>query len=162
MHLLKLYKVSSFFYEKNFKKISNILDFANKRINKSIVYGATKIGEGTVFAYGGISVVVHKKAIIGKNCMVGQCVTIGRTHGKNSGVPIIEDNVYIGAGAKIIGGITIGNNSIIAPNSVVTKSVEPCSVIAGIPGKLINRITKENFEEKYIPYGIEKFIDEDF
>lgn len=153
-----LHKISRWFYLKKLNKLSRLIDSLNRQINKCAVYGETEIGIGTQFAYGGIAVVVHKNAIIGKNCMIGQCSTIGRVHGKGSEIPVIEDNVYIGAGAKILGGITIGNNSIIAPNSVVTKDVQPCSVVAGVPGKLLTTINSHNFK-RYVHYGIEKFDD---
>lgn len=55
-------------------------------------------------------------------------------------VPIIEDNVYIASGAKILGGITIGEGSVIGANSVVTKDIPRNSLVLGIPGKVIKKI----------------------
>lgn len=156
--LNNLYKISRFFFKNEYKKLSTIIDFMNRRINKCVVYGETDIGEGTEFAYGGLSLVIHKNAVIGKNCMIGQCITIGRVPGTGKEIPVIEDNVYIGAGARILGGINIGNNSIIAPNAVVTRDVNPCSVVGGIPAKLITEINKENYLSKFKFYGIKKYV----
>ena len=156
--LKSMHKISRWLYQKKFYKLSRLIDALNRQINKCVVYGETEIGEGTEFAYGGIAVVIHKNAIIGKNCMIGQCSTIGRVHGKGREIPIIEDNVYIGAGAKVLGGIRIGNNSIIAPNAVITKDVQPFSVIAGVPGKLLTTINSNNFN-RFVHYGIERFDD---
>ncbi len=159
--VMNLYRISRILYKKKYYKISKLVDYFNRRINKSVVYGVTDIGENTEFGYGGISVVIHKNAVIGKKCIIGQCVTIGRVYGQEKGIPIIEDNVYIGAGARIIGGIVVGNNSIIAPNSVVNKNVEPCSVVAGVPAKLLAKINFKNYTEKYKFYGIEKYVNEE-
>ena len=72
--------------------------------------------------FGGI--VVSPEAIIGKNCNINNDVTIGVTYGgKYPGAPVIKDNVYLGPGSKIIGGIEIGNNVAIGANSVVTESI---------------------------------------
>lgn len=94
------------------------------------------LGGGTKFAYGGIALVIHSRAIIGKNCIVGQCVTIGG-RSRHYDVPKIGDNVYIGAGAKILGPITVGNNSVIGAGAVVLKDVPENSIIVGIPAKVI-------------------------
>jgi maltose O-acetyltransferase len=53
---------------------------------------------------------------------------------------VIEDNVYIGGNCTIYPGITIGNHSIVAPNSAVTKNVEPFSMVGGVPAKIIKKI----------------------
>ena len=63
------------------------------------------------------------------------------------GTPIIEDNVYLGAGCRIIGGVIIGHDTIVAPNSVIIKNTEAWSVYAGIPVKSMRKITKENIEK---------------
>jgi len=82
--------------------------------------------------------IVQKRAVIGDNVTIAQCVTIGG-RSKKKNVPIIGNNVYIGAGAKILGDIIIGNNVIIGANSVVLIDVPDNSVVAGIPAKIIKR-----------------------
>ncbi|MGI2178561.1 serine O-acetyltransferase [Shewanella frigidimarina] len=107
----------------------------NSRIPASAI-----IGSGSFFAYGGIAVVLHKKVVIGRNCIIGTCVTIGgRSNSKT--VPIIGDNVFIATGAKLLGSIKVGNNCVIGANTVVIHDVPDNCVVAGIPGKiLIQRI----------------------
>lgn len=154
--VISLHNISRRFYLKKYYKFSRLIDSFNRIINRCAVYGETNIGSGTQFAYGGIAVVVHKDAVIGKNCMIGQCSTVGRVHGHGVEIPTIEDNVYIGAGAKILGGIVVGHDSIIAPNAVITKDVEPYSVMVGVPGRLLTSINSENFD-RFVHYGVENF-----
>ncbi len=77
---------------------------------------------------------------MGQNCLIFQGVTIGVG---TSGIPRIGNNVILSSGAKIIGGITIGNNVTIGANAVVTKDVPDNSIAVGIPAKVIAVNTPE-------------------
>jgi serine O-acetyltransferase len=101
-----------------------------------------EIGEGSELGYGGIAVVIHERAKIGRHVMISPCVTIGGRCGM-FGVPVIEDDVFIGAGAKILGDVRIGRRATIGANAVVLQSVLPGAVVAGIPARVI-RIEKES------------------
>lgn len=109
----------------------------------SYIPPSATIGEGSVFAYGAIGVVIHANATIGSNCLIGQGVTIGAAEAYVSpdvkACPTIGDNCYIGAGARILGGITIGANSVIAAGAVVLNDVPEHSVVVGIPAKVIGQ-----------------------
>lgn len=117
--------------------------------NSSIPYRA-KIGRGTVFAYGGMGVVIHERSVIGEDCIIGQQVTIGGKSGARS-PPIIGNRVYIAAGAKIIGDIKIGNNCVIGANSVVMADIPDNSVVAGVPARII----RENITNIDYYFGIQ-------
>lgn len=87
-------------------------------------------------------VVIHGNAIIGSNCMIMQQVTIGMT--RDDKAPNISANVYIGAGAKILGPISIGENSSIGANAVVIRDVPPHSTAVGVPARnIINSLFNE-------------------
>jgi serine O-acetyltransferase len=84
-------------------------------------------------------IIVHANARIGRNCNISQGVTIGiANRGIKKGCPIIGDNVFIGPGAKIIGGVKVGCNVAIGANCVVTHDVPDNAVIVGVPGKVIS------------------------
>lgn len=83
--------------------------------------------------------IVNSKAKIGKNLTIYSGVAVGRT---DDGVPTIGDNVFLGLGSKVFGGITIGSNVIVAPNAVVTKDVPDNCVVAGVPAKVIKENVK--------------------
>lgn len=111
------------------------------------IYPETQIGEGFYLGHWG-TIVVNPKAKIGKNCNLAHGVTIGQTNrGEKQGVPVIGDNVWIGANAVIVGGIKIGNNVLIAPNSYVTTDIEDDSIVIGNPAKSMK---KETATEGYI------------
>lgn len=106
-----------------------------------------KIGRGTVMAYGGIGVVIHDRAVIGENCVLGQNITIGGKSGWYE-VPIIGDNVHVSAGARILGPVRVGNNVIIGANAVVVKDVPDNCIVAGVPAKIIrDNLTLAEFDE---------------
>lgn len=94
------------------------------------------LGKGTKFGYYGMAVVIHSRAVIGKNCVIGTCVTIGG-RSKHIDVPVIGDNVYIGTGAKILGPIKIGNNVVIGAGAVVISDIPDNSVAVGMPAKVV-------------------------
>ena len=93
----------------------------------------TNIGEGLLITHFG-GIFINPESKIGKNFTICQDVTIGINKG---GVPTIGDNVYVAAGAKVIGDINVGNNSIIGVNSVVTKKVPDNAVVAGNPMRIL-------------------------
>lgn len=84
-------------------------------------------------------IVVTPGAVIGRNCNLSQNVTIGVPAVKDKNLyPVIGNNVYIGAGAVILGAIKIGDNSAIGANSVVTKDVPANARVVGAPARIIN------------------------
>lgn len=105
----------------------------------SVVPYTAQIGRGTKFAYGGIGCVVHSRAVIGERVIIGQNTTIGRSLDPED-IPTIGNDVYISAGARIIGKITIGNNVIIGTNAVENKDVPDNCIVVGVPAKAIRRL----------------------
>lgn len=103
-------------------------------IHNSFIPADCEIGEGTTFGYKGIGVVVHKRAKIGKNCTIAQNVTIGGRSGHYE-VPVIGDDCSIGAGAKLLGPIRIGNGVTIGANAVMMKDAPDGTVWGGVPQK---------------------------
>lgn len=131
-----VYKVGNFFYNYGFPLIPSLCNFFIRLIHNSAVHSQTSIGKGTVFGYGGIAIVIHKRAVIGRNCVIGSCVTIGGKS-KSHAVPVIGDNVYIATGAKILGDVKVGNNCVIGANAVVVTSIPDNCLVVGVPAKII-------------------------
>ncbi|MCD4781118.1 MAG: serine acetyltransferase [Candidatus Omnitrophica bacterium] len=97
----------------------------------------TKIGQNVHLAHMGMGIVIHKESVIGNNVQINQHVTIGGRVGP--GAPIIGNNVIIGAGAKVLGNITLGDNVNIGANAVVITDVPINSTAVGVPARIIQR-----------------------
>lgn len=95
-------------------------------------------GPGLSLAHVG-TLIVNGGAHVGKNCRLHNCVHIGTEAGYSSKAPVIGDNVFIGPGAVIVGGITIADDIAIGANSYVNKSfLEPGVTIAGAPARIVS------------------------
>jgi serine O-acetyltransferase len=107
----------------------------------SIITGAEidlscEIGGGLLIPHPN-GIVIHPNAVIGNNCLIFQQVTIG-TNGKSPTPPTISDHVDIGAGAKVLGNITVGYLAKIGANAVVTKNVPNKATALGIPAIIVS------------------------
>ena len=114
--------------------------------------GAT-IGRN-LFIDHGMGVVIGETAEVGNNVTIYHGVTLGGTSlHKTKRHPTIEDHVVIGAGAKVLGAITIGTNSRIGANAVVVKSTPPNSVVVGVPGQVVVREASLPNQEVDLEHG---------
>lgn len=145
MNAINIYRLANWLYLKKVPFVPLILKYLIFLIFNSVVPYSTKIGKGSKFAYGAIGVVLHSKTTIGNKVIIGQGVTIGRQLDPD-GVPKIGNNVYISAGARILGDITIGDNVIIGANAVVIKDVPNNCVVAGVPAKIIKTVDQDIYE----------------
>lgn len=133
--IYKLYRIERRLYLLKIPLIPKLIYYLTRIIFGTIVPYKTQIGEKVVFWHAGLGVVIHGDAVIGDRVNIMQNVTIGG-RGKKQ-VPVIGNDVFIGAGAIVIGDIFIGDNAIIGANAVVTKSVPANCVVAGVPAKVI-------------------------
>ena len=131
------YRIAHFLHNKGFKVLARILMGITQWLTNVDIHPACKIGH-RVFIDHGVGVVIGETAEVGNEVMIYQGVSLGGISlEKTKRHPTIEDNVVIGAGAKVLGNITIGANSKIGANSVVITSVPPNSTAVGIPAKVV-------------------------
>jgi serine O-acetyltransferase len=98
----------------------------------------TSIGPGLYIGHFG-GVVISPYAVLGSNINIAQGVTIGAaSRGPRTGAPTLEDRVWVGANAIIVGKVTIGREALIAPGAYVNFDVPPESVVLGNPGKVVS------------------------
>ncbi|TFG18560.1 MAG: serine O-acetyltransferase [Promethearchaeota archaeon] len=103
----------------------------------------------------GSSVVIGETTIIGKNVTLYQGVTLGGTSlERKKRHPTLGDNIIVGAGAKILGPVTIGNNVRIGANSVVTKDIPNDCVVVGVPGRILHEGHPQALDEiEHLKHG---------
>ena len=119
--------------------IPRVLSQINRSLTGIEIHPGAKIGR-KVFIDHGMGVVIGETAEIGDNCLLYQGVTLGGTgksHGKRH--PTLKRNVVIGAGAKVLGSITVGANTRIGAGSVVVRSVASNSTVVGVPGRVVHQ-----------------------
>jgi len=119
--------------------IPRLLSQVNRLLTGIEIHPGAKIGK-KVFIDHGMGVVIGETAEIGDNCLLYQGVTLGGTgksHGKRH--PTLKKNVVIGAGAKVLGSITVGANTRIGAGSVVVRSVASNSTVVGVPGRVVHQ-----------------------
>lgn len=139
MNAIKFYRIGNACYKKHIPVIPKLMKAMAYLLFNTVIPYTAEIGKDSKFAYGGIGCVVHSRAQIGKRVIIGQNTTIGRSLDPED-IPMIGNDVYISAGARIIGKICIGNNVIIGANAVVNKDVPDNSIVAGVPAKVIKTI----------------------
>lgn len=107
-------------------------------------------GPGLSIAHFG-AIYVNAKSVIGKNFRVQSGVTIGGSYSTPGKFPILGDNVYIGTGAKVLGGVTIANDVAIGANAVVVKDIlEESTTHAGVPSKKISNNSSHAYIDKRV------------
>lgn len=106
---------------------------------------SAKIGAGFYIGHFG-NIIIGTDAVIGENCNISHGVTIGQAgRGGAQKTPMIGNRVYIGPGAKLFGGIKIGDDVAIGANSVVTKDLPDNAVAVGVPAEIINYNSSKDF-----------------
>jgi serine O-acetyltransferase len=109
------------------------------------LYSPTEIGPGLLIGHIGC-IVINGAARLGGNCTVLHGVTIGSSdHKDKPGSPQIGNNVYIGAGAKILGNIVVGDNVVVGANCVVIRDVPDNAVVVGIPARIVSYEGSANY-----------------
>src|SRR5450755_3828659 len=139
LHALCAHRLAHWLWTHDFKLIARVIAALIRWLTGVEIHPAATVGPG-LFIDHATGVVIGETAEIGENVTIYQGVTLGGTsleRGKRH--PTVGDRVTIGAGAKILGPITIGHDSRIGANAVVVKPVPPDSVVVGVPGQVIHR-----------------------
>ena len=140
------------FYHHNMKFIARFISQRSRHKTGIEIHPAAKIGKGLVIDHG-MGVVIGETTEIGDDCTIYQGVTLGGT-GKDTGKrhPTIGNNVLVGAGAKVLGPFTVGDNARIAANAVVLSAIPPNSTAVGVPARVVkvNGIRNDTLDQIHI------------
>jgi serine O-acetyltransferase len=139
--ILVIHGLAHALHKKRVPLIPRMLYGVNRILFGLVLPPSVQIGGGTVLGYQGLGVVIHARAVVGRNVSIGTGVTIGGRSGIFE-VPRIGDGVEIGSGAKILGPVTIGENAKIGANAVVLIDVPENATAVGIPARVVCRTPK--------------------
>lgn len=131
------YRIGNWLWHQGRKEMAYFFQMRASEVYGVDIHPAARIGNGLMIDHAH-SIVIGETARVGDNVSMLHAVTLGGT-GKTDKVrhPNIEDSVLIGAGAKVLGNITIGHCSKVAAGSVVLADVPPCKTVAGVPAKVV-------------------------
>lgn len=142
-HAVLLYRVAHFFWEVGLPFVPRFISHIARQITGIEIHPGADIGKNFFIDHGS-GTVIGETTVIGDNVTIYQNVTLGGTSLKQEKRhPTVGNNVVIGAGAKLLGPIKIGDNVRIGANSVVTSDVPPESVVVGVPGRVVARNGKK-------------------
>ena len=153
VHALILHRLAHFLWSIKLKLIARIFSHLARILTGIEIHPGAQIGR-RFFIDHGMGVVIGETAIIGDDCTLYHGVTLGgTTWKKGKRHPTLKNNVVIGAGAKVLGPITLGNNSKVGSNAVVVTDIPNDSTAVGIPAKIIESGEKV---KKFSAYAVEK------
>lgn len=139
LHAIWIHRISHWLWNRGFKLLARWLSQLARGLTGIEIHPGAKIGQ-RVFIDHGMGVVIGETAEIGDDVTLYHGVTLGGTSlNKGKRHPTIGNRVTIGAGAKVLGNITIGDDSRIGANAVVVKSVPENAVVVGVPGQIVKR-----------------------
>ena len=142
LHALWAHRVANFLWRHHMRLLARMLSNCNRFFTNIEIHPWAKIGR-RFFIDHGAGVVIGETSEIGDDVLLYQGVVLGGTSlKKKKRHPTLEDNVVIGAGAVVLGAITIGSDARIGSGSVVVKTVPPGATVVGIPGRVIDEHRK--------------------
>lgn len=137
LHAVWSHRIAHALFKRKFFFLARVVSQVSRFFTGIEIHPGAKIGR-RFFIDHGMGVVIGETCEIGDNVTIFQGVTLGGT-GKERGKrhPTLHDNVLVATGAKVLGSITIGENSKVGAGSVVLKNVPPNSTVVGIPGTIV-------------------------
>jgi serine O-acetyltransferase len=139
LHAVWGHRLAHWLWQKDFKLFARWISQVFRAFTGIEIHPGAQIGPRLFIDHG-------MGVVIGETSELGECVTLyhgvtlgGVSISKGKRHPTLEDHVVVGAGAKILGAITIGHHSRIGANAVVVKDVPPNSVVVGVPGQIVMR-----------------------
>ncbi len=142
-HAVLMYRLSHRLWQARLFLLGRIVSHIARWLTGIEIHPGASIGR-RLFIDHGMGVVIGETAEIGDDCTLYHGVTLGGTSWeKGKRHPTLENNVVVGAGAKVLGPITVGEGGRVGSNSVVVKSVPPGETVVGIPGHIIKKRAKD-------------------
>ena len=165
VHALVFHRIGHRLWRRGWFSSARFVSHISRFLTGIEIHPAARLGPG-LFIDHGMGVVIGETAEVGKNVTIYQGVSLAGTSLKREKRhPTLGDNVVVGAGAKVIGAIFIGDNSRIGAGSVVVRDVPPNSVVVGVPGRVTykdgQRVTDEvDLNQTDLPDPVARALDQ--
>ena len=151
-HAMIIYRISNLLWVLKLTFFAKMIAYLGRILTGIEIHPAAKIGKN-MFIDHGHGVVIGETSEIGDNVLIYHGVTLGgNSLNKGKRHPTVGNNVIIGAGAKILGPLHIGDSARVGANAVVTKNINANSTVMGIPAKEITK-NNLNLEKSFTAYG---------
>ena len=164
VHALVVHRFAHAIWRRGLTTLARWFSHVGRFLTGIEIHPAARLGPG-LFIDHGMGVVIGETAEVGENVTLLQGVTLGGTSLKREKRhPTLGDNVVVGAGAAVLGAITVGDNSRIGAGSVVVRDVPPNSVVVGVPGRVTykngRRVMGFDFDQTDLPDPVSKAIEQ--
>ena len=155
LHAIWFHRVAHFFWRCRLAWLGRFTSHLGRWFTGIEIHPAAVVGR-RVFIDHGMGVVVGETAEIGDDCTIYQGVTLGGTslYRGTKRHPTLGKGVVVSAGAKVLGGFTVGDGAKVGSNAVVLKEVPPGATVVGIPGRIVEESAKKKDKAKFAAYGV--------
>ncbi len=152
LHALWLHRVAHLLWNMQLKLLARLLSHLARMLTGIEIHAAARIGR-RMFIDHGMGIVIGETASVGDDVLLYHGVTLGGVGRSRDGIrhPQVENKVMLGAGAKLLGGIRVGDGAHIGANAVVTRDVLAGAVMVGIPARLARMQSEQERGVGYIP-----------
>ena len=155
LHAVWIHRLGHWFWTHGLTWLGRLTSHVGRWLTGIEIHPAVILGR-RVFIDHGMGVVIGETAEIGDDCTIYQGVTLGGTslYRGTKRHPTLGKNVVVSAGAKVLGGFTVGEGAKIGSNAVVLKEVPPGATVVGVPGRIVEESAKAKDKVQFAAYGV--------
>jgi serine O-acetyltransferase len=155
LHAIWMHRVAHWFWRRGLQWLGRFTSNLGRWLTGIEIHPAVKVGR-RVFIDHGMGVVIGETAEIGDDCTIYQGVTLGGTslYRGTKRHPTLGKGVVVSAGAKVLGGFTVGDGARVGSNSVVLKEVPAGATVVGVPGRLVEKSVADKEKAHFAAYGV--------
>ena len=155
LHAVWMHRVAHWFWRHGLRWLGRLTSHLGRWLTGIEIHPAAVIGR-RVFIDHGMGVVIGETAEVGDDCTIYQGVTLGGTslYRGTKRHPTLGKSVVVGAGAKVLGGFTVGDGANIGSNAVVVKEVPAGATVVGVPGRIVDAEAAERKQAQFAAYGV--------
>ena len=150
-----IHRLAHWFWKRGLLWLGRLTSHVGRWLTGIEIHPAVVVGR-RVFIDHGMGVVIGETAEIGDDCTIYQGVTLGGTslYRGTKRHPTLGNGVVVSAGAKVLGGFTVGDGAKVGSNAVVLKEVPPGATVVGIPGRIVEESAKKRDKAHFAAYGV--------